>query len=73
MAKFPLWCDCCGDSVKAVYPCKFIFPDGEEIPFDICLDCRKNGKLIIDMKRQKTISIFLKNMKSKDSWRKRSK
>ena len=63
MANFPFWCDVCGDIVKAVYPCKFVFHDKREIPFDICLDCMETGVLAIDLSRRKLISILLEKMR----------
>jgi len=34
-----LWCDDCGDIVKAVKPIKVIFPDGSILELLICLEC----------------------------------
>jgi len=51
-----LWCDCCGDQVKVVYPCKFVFYDGTSIDFNVCIDCMERGKLVIDLPRKKRIS-----------------
>jgi len=54
-----LFCDCCGDAVKAVYPCKFIFHDGLTCNINICLDCMDKGNLEIDLKRKRLVSKIL--------------
>lgn len=51
-----LFCDCCGDEVKAVYPCKFVFHDKLTCDFNICLDCMDNGTLSINLKRKRLVS-----------------
>jgi len=55
----PLFCDCCGDIVKVVYPCKFAFHDGREVPFNICLDCLDNGNLSFNLKRKHMVAYTL--------------
>jgi len=55
----PLFCDCCGDIVKAVYPCKFVFHDGLIYDLNICLDCMDNGILEIDLRRKRLITQML--------------
>ena len=55
----PLFCDCCGDIVKAVYPCKFVFHDGLIYEFNICLDCMDNGTLEINLKRKRLVAQIL--------------
>ena len=67
----PLWCEACGDIVLAVYPCKFIFHDGRELPLNICPGCMKHGKLVIDLPRRNLISIVLTKLKAKAAWKKR--
>ena len=54
-----LFCDCCGDIVKAVYPCKFVFHDGLTYDLNICLDCMDNGILEIDLKRKRLVAKIL--------------
>lgn len=69
----PLFCDCCGDNVKAVYPCRFIFHNGLEVPINICLDCMKKGELKIDLmkvQRLTEILIILNGSETK-KWKKR--
>jgi len=51
-----LFCDCCGDEVKAVYPCKFEFHDKLTCDFNICLDCMETGTLNINLKRKRLVS-----------------
>lgn len=51
-----LFCDCCGDEVKAVYPCKFVFHDQLTCDFNICLDCMDNGTLNVNLKRKRLVS-----------------
>ena len=61
-----LFCDCCGDSVTAVYPCKFVFHDRLTCNFYICLDCMETGTLKINLKRKRLVSkILLKLAKKK--------
>jgi len=67
-----LFCDSCGDIVKAVYPCKFVFHNGNEIPLNICPDCMENGNLKIDLARKRLISNILKRIKPKGLWRRRA-
>ena len=69
-----LFCDCCGDAVKAAYPCSFVFHDKIVVPFNICPDCMKTGVLQIDLSRKKLVSSILKRLespKTKSLWRKR--
>jgi len=54
-----LFCDCCGDEVVAVYPCKFVFHDNITSEFNICLDCMETGTLQINLKRKRTVSKIL--------------
>ncbi len=67
----PLFCDACGDQVKAVYPCKFVYHDGCIADFNICLDCMKHGKLVIDLPRRNLVSIVLNSLNAKRKWRER--
>ncbi|TET26173.1 MAG: hypothetical protein E3J73_04960 [Candidatus Bathyarchaeum sp.] len=60
-----LFCDCCGDSVKAVYLCKFTFHDGLTCDFNICLDCMETGTLKINLKRKRTVSKILLRLSKK--------
>lgn len=69
MVNPPIWCDCCGDIVIAVYPCKFTFHTGYEIPINICLDCMKTGTLMINLPRRNLISIILKTLNEKEQER----
>ena len=55
----PWFCDCCGDIVKAVYPCKFVFHDGLIYDLNICLDCMDNGILEINLKRKRLVAQVL--------------
>ena len=66
-----LFCDACGDVVKAVYPCKFVFHDGRIINLNICPDCMKHGKITIDLPRMNLVSIVLTSWEGKTKWRKR--
>jgi hypothetical protein len=56
---YPLFCDCCGDIVKVVYPCKFTFHDGSAYDFNICPDCMDNGILEINLKRKRLVAQIL--------------
>lgn len=68
-----LFCDCCGDSVVAVYPCKFVFHDSLTCNFNICLDCMETGTLKINLKRKRLVSkILLKLAKKKQNASKNS-
>jgi ribosome-binding protein aMBF1 (putative translation factor) len=52
-----LYCDACGDQVKAAYPVKVTFVHGGEMTFYVCLDCYKNGiPLKIDVKRKEQVA-----------------
>ena len=66
-----LWCDACGDEVRAVFLCKFVFHDGRELPLNICLDCMEHGKLVIDLPRKNLVSIILSKLTAKRKWIKR--
>ena len=66
-----LFCDCCGDVVKAIYPCSFVFHDKIVVPFNICPDCMKNGELRINLPRKRLISKILKRLEPKRLWRNR--
>ena len=68
-----LFCAACGDQVKAVYPCKFVFWDGRVIDLNICLGCMKHGKITIDLPRMNLVSIVLKSWAAKKKWSERSK
>ncbi len=68
----PIWCDACGDIALAVYPCKFTFHDGRELPFNICPPCMKTGTLTIDLPTKRLASIVLNKLGLK-KWRKRGK
>jgi len=54
-----LFCDCCGDIVKVVYPCKFIFHDGSIYDLNICPNCMDDGTLEINLKRKRLVARFL--------------
>ncbi|HDQ05643.1 MAG TPA: hypothetical protein ENN36_02830 [Candidatus Bathyarchaeota archaeon] len=60
-----LFCDCCGDAVKAVYPCKFVFHDGLTCDFNVCLDCMENGTLEINLQRKRLVSQILVRLSKK--------
>lgn len=52
-----MWCDCCGDIVKASYPIKIVFPDKSELELNVCLECYdSNETLEIDVKRKHEIA-----------------
>ena len=55
----PSFCDCCGDIVKVVYPCKFIFHDGSVYELNICPECMDNGTLEINLKRKRLVAQIL--------------
>ena len=65
------FCAACGDSVTAVYPCKFVFWDGRIVDQNICPECMKTGTLTIDLSRLNLISIVLTTWRAKNKWRKR--
>jgi len=52
----PIFCDCCGDLTKAVYPCKFVFHDGLIVDLNVCLDCMENGTLEINVGRKRLVA-----------------
>jgi len=56
------FCSCCGDVVKAVYPCKFVFHDGLEVELNICVDCMADGVLEIDLGRKRLVASILKRL-----------
>lgn len=60
-----LFCDCCGDEVKAVYPCKFVFHDNMTSEFNICLECMETGTLQINLKRKRLVSKILLKLSKK--------
>jgi hypothetical protein len=60
-----LFCDCCGDAVKVVYPCKFVFHDGLTCNFNVCLDCMETGTLEINLKRKRLVSKILLRLSKK--------
>ena len=62
-----LFCDCCGEIVKAVYPCKFIYHDNLICDFNICLDCMTDGTLKIDLKRKRKVSQILLKLSTANS------
>ena len=67
-----LFCACCGDETKAVYPCKFVFHDGLTFDLNICLDCMNKGKtLTIDLGRKRLVTKILKSLGAKKNWRNR--
>lgn len=51
-----LFCDCCGDSVTAVYPCKFLYHDGLMVDFNVCLECMEEGTLEINLWRKRMVA-----------------
>lgn len=63
-AKLMLFCDICGDNVKVVYPCKFIFHDGVAVDINICLECYNSpsSKLVIDISRKRLIGRILNKL-----------
>jgi len=66
-----LFCDACGDQVKAIYPCKFVFHDGLEVEYYICPECMKYGELHIDLPRKRLVSIVANSWSSsaKKKWK----
>lgn len=66
-----LFCDACGDIVKAVYPCKFVFHDGRAIDLNICPNCMKKGKIRLDLPRMNLVSMVLTSWEGKRKWGKR--
>ena len=61
-----LFCDVCGDQVKVVRPCKFVYHDRLTIDYNICLDCMETGELRIDLSRKRLVSGILKSLKPKE-------
>lgn len=57
-----LFCSCCNDLVKAIYPCKFVFHDGLIIDLNICVDCMNHGILAIDLSRKRMVASILKRL-----------
>ena len=57
-----LFCDCCGDQVKVVHPCKFVYPDGLTVDFNICLDCMEEGELKINLSRKRQAAKIIKKL-----------
>jgi len=53
-----LFCEVCGDNVKVVYPCKFIFHDGITVNINICLGCY-DSELTIDLGRKRLVGKIL--------------
>ena len=66
-----LFCDCCGDEVKAVYPCRFVFSDGSFVPVNVCLDCMENESLEIPLARKRLVAKILGRLSAKEKWRRR--
>lgn len=66
-----IFCDCCGDNVKAAYPCKFMYHDGVEVNFNICLDCMENGTLEINLSRKRLVGKMLNRLTNNNKWRRR--
>jgi len=60
-----LFCDCCGDQVKAVCPCKFVFHDGIEVEFNVCLECMDGGVLEIDLSRKRLVAKILSRLQKR--------
>jgi len=72
----PLFCDACGDQVKAVYPCKFVFHDKRFVDLNICPQCMKYGSIKINLPRKRLVSIVLGKLvgkKAKKKWNERSR
>lgn len=70
----PMFCDACGDIVKAAYPVKIIFPHGSSMTLLVCLDCYESGHpLEIDVKRKEQVSRLITQVKKggREQWRKR--
>ena len=59
-----LFCDACGDQVKVVYPCKFVYHDGLTVDYNICLDCMKEGELKINLSRKKQATNIIKKLRN---------
>ena len=60
-----LFCSVCGDQIKAAYPCKFVFHDGIEVEFNVCLECMDGGILEIDLSRKRLVAKILGNLNKK--------
>lgn len=67
----PLYCDCCGDQVKAVYPCKFIYHDQIIANFNVCLECMDNGILEINLSRKRLVGKVLNRLEKISKWKSR--
>jgi len=57
-----LFCDVCGDNIKAVYPCKFVFHDGLTLDLNVCPDCMRDGTLTINLGRKRMVAGILKRL-----------
>ncbi|MFA5364291.1 MAG: hypothetical protein WC325_03820 [Candidatus Bathyarchaeia archaeon] len=60
-----LFCDCCGDEVKAVYPCKLVFHDNLACDINICVECMETGTLSINLPRKRLVSKILMRLSTK--------
>ena len=54
-----LFCEECGDSCKAVFPCKFVYYDGLAVDVNVCPDCMTKGTLTIDLSRKRLVAKIL--------------
>jgi len=54
--------DVCGDNIKAVYPCKFVFHDGLTLDLNVCPDCMRDGTLTINLGRKRMVAGILKRL-----------
>ena len=52
----PMFCDCCGEKVKAVYPCKFVYHDGLTVDLNICVECMEERTLSINLYRKRMVA-----------------
>ena len=67
-----LFCACCGDEVKAIYLCKFVYHDNLIVDLNVCLDCMDTGTLKIDLKRRRHVGSILKRIVRFNMWKKRT-
>ena len=51
-----LFCACCGDEVKAAFPCRFIYHDGLTLDLNVCIECMDGGVLEIDLGRKRLVA-----------------
>jgi len=51
-----MFCDCCNDQVKVVFPCKFVYHDGLTVDLNICIECMDERTLSINLFRKRMVA-----------------